>query len=221
MLGPHSDVSEVLWNFSRCKDPKERLTVKQNPQFYIRLPTLAEAYGGEFRMDPIETFQHERISVLSDSPGQVIFEAAGRKRVFGNVWALNDYIIFKGPFPLCFFSLSDRLLDLSGKLEGESVVGAAIQGIPNLWCFVNHSHWLATSPIPSPTQITSGAGVLVHDWREPIRQMLRFPGDIVHITYKQSLWAIQQGVVRRRRRLVPRAASPFGPGAAQDDPTGG
>jgi hypothetical protein len=166
-------------------------------------------------MDPIETFQHERISVLTDSPGQVIFEAAGRKRVFGNVWAPNDYIIFKGPFPLCFFSLSDTLLDLSGKLEGESVVGEAIQGIPNLWCFVSRIHGLATSPNPSTTQITSGAGVLVHDWREPIRQMLRFPGDIVHITYNQRSWAVRQGVtIWPRRQLVPRAASPFGPGAA-------
>ena len=57
-------------------------------------------------MDPIETFQHERISVLTDSPVQVTFEAAGLKRVFGNVWALNDYMIFKGPFPLCFLSPS-------------------------------------------------------------------------------------------------------------------
>ena len=104
VLSPQSDVSEVLWNFSRCKDPKERLTLEQNPQFYIRLPTVAEAYGGEFRMDPIKTFQHERISVLTDSPGHVTFKAAaGRKLVFGNVWAPNDYMIFKGPFPLCFF----------------------------------------------------------------------------------------------------------------------
>ena len=220
VLGPRSDVSEVLWNFSCCKDPKERLTVKQNPQFYIRLPTLAEAYGEEFRMDPIETFQHERISVLTDSSNQAAFEAAERKRVFGNVWAPNDYMIFKGPFPLCFFSLSDTLIDVCGTLEGESVVGAAIQGIPDLWCFVNCSEGLVTSPNPTITKITSVAGVIVHDWREPIRQMLRFPGDIVHITYKQRLWAVQQGVsVRPRQRLVPRAAGPFAPGAARDDPT--
>ena len=103
VLSPHSDVSEVLWNFSLCKDPKERLTLKQNPQFYKRLPTLPDAYGGEFRMDPIQTFQHERISVLTDSSDKVTLEAAGRMRVFGNVWAPNDYMIFKGPFPLCFF----------------------------------------------------------------------------------------------------------------------
>ena len=81
-----------------------------NPQFYKRLPTLAEAYGGEFRMDPIETFQHERISVLTDSSyekgGRVFLETAGRKQFFGSVWAPNDCIIFKGSFPLCFFSPS-------------------------------------------------------------------------------------------------------------------
>jgi hypothetical protein len=85
-------------------DPKGRLTLKQNPQFYKRLPTVAEAYGGGFRMDPIQTFQHEStISVLTDSSGQVFLESEGQKRVFGNVWAPNDNIIFKGPFPLCFF----------------------------------------------------------------------------------------------------------------------
>ena len=179
-LGPHSDVSEVIWNFSRRKNPKERLTLKQNPQFYERLPTLAEAYGGEFRMDPIQTFQHETISVLTDSSGQVTLEAAGRMRVFGNVWAPNDYIIFKGPFPLWGFSLSDTLLDFRGKLEGEGVVGAAIQGIPDLWCFVDRSGFGPGNPIT--TKITTVRGVLIYDWREPIRQMLRFPGVNVHIT---------------------------------------
>jgi hypothetical protein len=100
MLGPQSDVLEVLWNFSRYKATgKGRLTLKQNPHFYKRLPTLPEAYGGDFRMDPIQTFQHERISVLTDSSyheGRVFLETAGKLRVFGNVWALNDCIIFKG-----------------------------------------------------------------------------------------------------------------------------
>ena len=215
VLGPRSDVSEVLWNFSRYKDPVRRLALKQNPHFYIRLPTLPDAYGGEFRMDPIEDFQHERISVLTDSSyfgGQVFLEAAGRMRVFGNVWATNDYIIFKGPFPLYFLSLSDTLLDVRGKLEGEGVVGAAIRGIPNLWCFVDHSGsgpGLAPSPNATATQITSAAGVLIHDWREPIRQMLRFPGANIRITDKSLLSRAVSALPRRRP--VPRAASPVGP----------
>ena len=81
MLGPHSDLSEVLWKFSRFKDEKKRLTLKQNPHFYERLPISPKTYGGEFRMDPIQTFQHERISVLIDNPGRagrVFLETAGK-----------------------------------------------------------------------------------------------------------------------------------------------
>lgn len=99
MLGPHSGLSEVLWIFSRFEDKYKRLAVDQNPHFYKRLPTSPKAYGGEFRMDPIDTFQHERISVLIDSPdhaGRVFLETTGKVRVFGNVWVPNDAIIFKG-----------------------------------------------------------------------------------------------------------------------------
>jgi hypothetical protein len=83
-----------------------------------------------------------------------------------------------------FFLPSDALLDLCGTLEGEGVVGAAIQGIPNLWCFVDHSGLepdLAPSPNAAAIQITSAAGVLIQDWRVPIREMLRFPGANVYI----------------------------------------
>ena len=146
-------------------------------------------------MDPIQTFQHETISVLTNSSGHVTLEAAGQIRVFDNVWAPNNYIIFKGPFPLCFFSLSDTLLDLSGKLEGESVVGASIQGIPNLRCFVLRSWLRWLSPDTTFTQISSAAGVLIPDWTEPIHQMLRSPGDRILITDNPSLWGSRIGTV--------------------------
>ena len=99
MLDPYLSLPEVLWMFSRFQDEKRRLTLWQNPHFYERLPTLPEAYGGEFGMDPIRFLQHERISVLIDTPdqtGRVILEAAGEIRVFGNLWVLNNVIIFKG-----------------------------------------------------------------------------------------------------------------------------
>jgi hypothetical protein len=98
MLDPHSSLPEVLWMFSRFPDEKRRLTLSQNPHFYERLPTLPEAYGGEFGMDPIRSLQ-QRISVLIDIPdqaGRVILETAGEIRVFGNLWVLNNVIIFKG-----------------------------------------------------------------------------------------------------------------------------
>jgi hypothetical protein len=143
-------------------------------------------------MDPVQTFQHERISVLIDSSYRraVFLETAGRTRAFSNIWTVNGHLIFQGSFPLCvFFFLSDTLLDVRGKLEGDSVVGAAIQGIPNLWCSMEDSGlWdgppLAASPKKTPTQITSAAGVLIQDWTKPIREILRFPGGDIHITDK-------------------------------------
>jgi hypothetical protein len=108
ILGPHSDLSEVLWIFSRLKNENKRLALKQNPHFYKWLPTLPEVYGGEFRMDPIETFRHERISVLIDNPkhaGRVFLETAGRMWTFGNVWVSNGRIIFKGSYLYCVFFL--------------------------------------------------------------------------------------------------------------------
>ena len=196
ILNPQSGLSEVLWKFSSLKDRHKRLALTENPHFYERLPILPDAYGGEFRMDPIETFQHERISVLVDKPGlpgsagRVLLEIAGQTRAFGNVWNLNDRLVFKGSCHSCLFFLSDTLLDVCGSLESESVVGTAIEGVPNLWCSEE------TRPALSPNQdspshtvtasrITSAGGILIRDWREPIRRMLRSWGvDTIRITDK-------------------------------------
>ncbi|KAH9984233.1 hypothetical protein BJV77DRAFT_1038620 [Russula vinacea] len=104
-------------------------------------------------MDPIQTFQHETISVLTNSSGHVTLEAAGQIR-----------------------------------LEGESVVGASIQGIPNLRCFVLRSWLRWLSPDTTFTQISSAAGVLIPDWTEPIHQ-------IILITDNPSLWGSRIGTV--------------------------
>lgn len=112
MLSPHPDLSEVLWIFSYLKDERKRLTLKQNPHFYERLPTLPEAYGKEFRMSPIKTYQYERISVLIDNPdhtGRVFLETAHRTRTFGNVWAENNCIIFKGSHVHTFYVFNPSL----------------------------------------------------------------------------------------------------------------
>ena len=105
MLRPYSSLSEVLWIFCRFEDENKRLALEKNPYFYEELPTLPEAYGGVFRMNPIETFQHEkRISVLVDSPdqaGRVFLETAWITQAFGNAWVANDTIIFKGSCLLC------------------------------------------------------------------------------------------------------------------------
>ena len=136
-------------------------------------------------MDPIKRVRHQQtISVLTDNPdhaGRVFVDTAERKRAFVNVYILNDTIIFKGSCLICFFPLSDTLLDVHGRLEGESIVGVAIHCIPDLWC-IEESLSPASLPAPSPnrnspsltvTQITSATGKRIRDWREPIRRMLR------------------------------------------------
>jgi hypothetical protein len=100
VLSHNPDLKEILWNFSRLRDRKSRLTLKQNPCFYSWLPTSPEAYGGKFCIDPIENFQLEKIRVLTDNPGptgRVYLETAQNTRAFGNVWVPKTAIIFKGP----------------------------------------------------------------------------------------------------------------------------
>lgn len=178
-----SNLNEVLWNFGRFKD-KRRLTLKQNPHFYDVLP---EKYGSNFRTDPIETFQRERISVLTDNSGQagrVYIQVAKKTRVFGNVWALKDAFIFKGSkLPLDSFSLTNTLSDIFGALEGESIIGSVIQDTPNLWCFEEPPRSYpsqtplsptlnSSSPTATATPTTSPTGDLIGDWKGPIRRMM-------------------------------------------------
>ena len=106
MLGQTSDTKEIMWNFSLFKGER-RLTLKDNPHFYEKLPTSAEKYEGRFRTDPTETFHHDKISVLTDDPrlaGRVFLETAKEKRAFGNVWVPKEAIIFKGLYSLRPFS---------------------------------------------------------------------------------------------------------------------
>jgi hypothetical protein len=101
-------MNEILWNFSRFKDGR-RLTLKDNPHFYEKLPTSAEKYDGQFRTHPIETFRHDKISVLTDNPlatGRVFLETAKQKRAFGNVWVPKEAIIFKGSYLSVFLFLT-------------------------------------------------------------------------------------------------------------------
>jgi hypothetical protein len=100
VLTQHATWAEVLWNFSRFKGEK-RLTLEQNPHFYEVLPTSPEKYGSGFTMDPVKTFQHQKISVLIDNPGpasRVFLETTKETRVFLNAWVPKDAIIFKGSY---------------------------------------------------------------------------------------------------------------------------
>jgi hypothetical protein len=85
------------------------LSLEQNPHFYEALSPFPETYGGEFRMNPIQTFGYSKgVSVLIDNPehaGRVFLETAREVRAFGNVWDVNDTIVFKGSWLFMGFPL--------------------------------------------------------------------------------------------------------------------
>ena len=108
VLSERSRLKEILWNFSLLKNER-RLTLEDNPHFYEELPTSAEKYKGQFRTDPIETFQQESINVLTDNPrltGWVFLETARHKQAFGNVWRPKEALIFKGSYLSVFLFLT-------------------------------------------------------------------------------------------------------------------
>jgi hypothetical protein len=69
-------------------------------------------------------------------------------------------------------------------LEGESIVGMAIQNTPALWCIEEPLQCPTSPPVLSPygnsplpsteTLTNSSIEVPIRDWREPIRKMLQF-----------------------------------------------
>lgn len=187
-LDIHSDHTQILWNFSRFRDNK-RLTLSQNPHFYLLLPTSSSAYGKNFRAQPINSFQHEMIDVLTRRPDWVYLETAQMTRAFGNVWIVNNVLIFQG-LTVCVikyqpFSIShlDIFSDVCGLLEGEDIVGEAFKDTSNLWYREEPLSSLTSLPIFSPDQSSispsmtatptnSSAWMPIQDWREPIRRIL-------------------------------------------------
>jgi hypothetical protein len=98
---------------------------------------------------------------------------------------------------MIFFSISDTLLDVHGRLEGESIVKATFQDKFNLWWYQERERLSFSQPAVSldpsslspnviEAQITSVATTrrLQGDWKEPIRLMLRSPGVNIRITDK-------------------------------------
>ncbi len=129
---------EILWNFSRYRD-RARITLEQNPHFYLSCPADESAYTPMFRryplQDPSRALEHnDTVYVLFDGPGRVFLDTERKLRIFPNVWSLNGSLIFRGSHHVSpsRFLLSDVLSDRSGVLEGEQLVrGSSIRG--NLW----------------------------------------------------------------------------------------
>jgi hypothetical protein len=130
VLGEGSNLSEVLWNFSRYtgKEREKRLTLKQSPHFYKSLPRAPLDYGDDFQSDPIENFldtPEHKIFVLTNRQGRVYLESEKDPRAFSNVWCPQRAIIFKGSF-LAFskFAHLDTSLDnLQTSVESSRVKG--------------------------------------------------------------------------------------------------
>ena len=97
VLSDNPSIQEVLWNFGRFNDKKQRLTLRDNPHFYTELPTLTEAYGDSFKIDPTEDFLHaNEFYVLTDKPDHVHIMTDQDWQSFGNFWCPQNAIIFKG-----------------------------------------------------------------------------------------------------------------------------
>ena len=97
VLSDSPSIQEILWNFSRFKDEKKRLTVSENPHVYTELPTSPEAYGHSVKIDPTEDFrQAYEFYVLIDKPEIVRIVTDQDSQYFGNFWSPKDAIIFKG-----------------------------------------------------------------------------------------------------------------------------
>jgi hypothetical protein len=89
MLPNNLRSSEIIWNFTRYKDNRQG-TLRQNPHFYMGLPTSIYAYGAGFSEDSLKDFpveSNDTIYVLVDKsgPGRIHLEVETGNRTFGNV----------------------------------------------------------------------------------------------------------------------------------------
>jgi hypothetical protein len=91
---------EILWNFSRYEG-RARITLEQNPHFYLHLPADESAYTPMFQCHPLQdtsvALEHNcTVYVLFDGPSRVFRDTERDLRIFGNVWSLNGTRIFRG-----------------------------------------------------------------------------------------------------------------------------
>ncbi|KAI9432326.1 hypothetical protein H4582DRAFT_1105147 [Lactarius indigo] len=99
-LSASPSLQEILWNFSRYKD-RARITLEQNPHFYLRCPADESAYTPTFRRHPLQdtcgALEHnDTVYVLFDRPNRVFLDTEHKPRIFGNVWSLNGCLVFRG-----------------------------------------------------------------------------------------------------------------------------
>jgi hypothetical protein len=129
VLSDSPSLQEILWNFSRFKDEKQRLTLRDNPHFYSD-PISLEARRDSLKIDPTDDFRHaDKFYVLTDKPEPLYIVTDWGLQSFGNFWCLQNAVIFKG-FASFFYSppVSDVLPDICGRLRVDCIVREFLGG---------------------------------------------------------------------------------------------
>lgn len=205
MLNRTATLRQVLWNFSRFEDHR-RITLQQNPHFYVNLPTSADEYRGSFRALPVETLHLKpdaTFYVVADGPDRIFLEAGQESRIFGNVFLLEDAIIFKSTSNIPFFTqlAFDMSQDVHGVLEGESVIEESIRGMPISWHGEGPFVFPGSIPLTRahhhdlpPIVVTDRCKC--EDWRDLIRRKLSIGDNNFHIYSERSPQLSAQKQVR-------------------------
>ena len=200
-LDHYSGFSEVLWIFGCLSDEMRRLTLKQNPTS-TKVTKLSIHYRRHMgvisewsRSRRFSTRGSASSSITRTMQARCSLKLKGKRGLLATSGSRTKPLFSKVHTFCVAFSLSDTSLDVCGNLEGESIVEVAIKGIPNIWCFEERLpslasqlklslNWNTRSPTVTATQITSAEGIVIRDWREPIRRMLQSRDVNIRITEK-------------------------------------
>ena len=133
MLSDSPSFQEILWNFSRFKDEKKRLTLTENPYFYAgyELSKSPEEYDDRFQAHPtmdiwFSSNCRQTFYVLTDKP-EPVFTMTDSSRTFGNFWCPKKAIIFKGSgtsflfFPVYLISCQTSVGGSGGRPSSRSL----------------------------------------------------------------------------------------------------
>lgn len=129
-LDINTDIPAVLWIFSRfSKTDNRRITLKNNPHFYVEMPKAPSSFNATFRLEPLKALnlnQSNTIYVIIDRTSRIFLEYGKINRTFGNIWRPDKTVILKGGFlwPFEQVSLTFRVLDIAGLLEAADVIAS-------------------------------------------------------------------------------------------------
>ncbi|KAI0048476.1 hypothetical protein FA95DRAFT_1557980 [Auriscalpium vulgare] len=112
-LDINTDIPAVLWIFSRfSKTDNRRITLKNNPHFYVEMPKAPSSFNSTFRLEPLKALNLNRsntIYVIIDRTSRIFLEYGKINRTFGNIWRPDKTVILK---------------DIAGLLEAADVTAS-------------------------------------------------------------------------------------------------